>query len=61
MRTPILSRLVLVPLVGPTLVDPMPTAAPPAPEPVRRYRLARMRLDGRASSGRHDHLRRIYD
>jgi hypothetical protein len=34
-----------------------------APAPVRRYRLARVRFDGRASdpSARFEHLKRVYD
>ncbi|HUO73645.1 MAG TPA: hypothetical protein VMU39_22940 [Solirubrobacteraceae bacterium] len=35
----------------------------PASAPVRRYRLARLRLDGRAAepAARFDHLKRVYD
>jgi hypothetical protein len=40
---------------------PPVATAPPTPV-VRRFRLARVRLDPRpAGAGRHDHLRRMYD
>jgi hypothetical protein len=39
-----------------------PTVAP-AGTPIRRYRLARLRLEGRAADrdARYEHLKRIYD
>jgi hypothetical protein len=46
------------------LVADRRSASPdPGPVPVRRYRLARLRLDGRAagSASRFEHLKRVYD
>jgi hypothetical protein len=39
------------------------TRAVAAPGPLRRYRLARLRLDGRSADPerRFDHLKRVYD
>lgn len=39
------------------------TRAVTAPGPLRRYRLARLRLDGRSADPekRFDHLKRVYD
>ena len=46
------------------LVERRDTVAPRNPDArkIRRYRLARLRLNGRATgSARYEHLRRIYD
>jgi len=45
------------------VADGRPTQLQPAGTPVRRYRLARLRFDGRESdpAARHEHLKRIYD
>jgi hypothetical protein len=50
------SKVLLV--AGPRLDSAGPTATP-----IRRFRIARLRLDGRMASGpeRFDHLKRVYD
>lgn len=50
------SKLLLV-------ADQRPTAGDSASSRVRRYRLARLRLEGRASDPalRFDHLKRVYE
>jgi hypothetical protein len=39
----------------------VPSASPRSDEGVRRFRLARLRLEGRATSERFAHLKRSYD
>jgi hypothetical protein len=43
--------------------DPRRTSAEPDGAPLRRYRLARLRLDGRSQDpgSRFEHLSRVYD
>ncbi len=50
------SRLLLV-------ADPRTMAPDPESAPVRRYRLARLRFDGRSPEPDHrfDHLKRVFD
>ncbi len=50
------SKLLLV-------ADPRPASGGTAAVPVRRYRLARLRLDGRSpdSAERFEHLKRVFD
>jgi hypothetical protein len=50
------SKLLLV-------ADPRPTSSRPATAAVRRYRLARLRLEGRATdpANRFAHLKRVFD
>jgi hypothetical protein len=45
------------------VADPRPAAAEPGSAPIRRYRLARLRLEGRALDPAHrfEHLKRVYD
>jgi hypothetical protein len=46
------------------LIAQRPTAAPqPAPVPLRRYRLARLRFESRPAGpdARFEHLKRVYD
>jgi hypothetical protein len=47
-----ISRLTLI---------PEPRAEAPGATLVRRYHLSRLRLNGRPSPGRHEHLKRTYD
>jgi hypothetical protein len=50
------SKLLLV-------ADPRTVPAASAVKPIRRYRLARLRLDGREAVGesRFEHLKRVFD
>lgn len=50
------SRLLLI-------ADPRPSMPRPARVPVRRYRLARLRFEGRPTerSRRFEHLKRVFD
>ncbi|MGI8863518.1 MAG: hypothetical protein ACR2JH_03830 [Solirubrobacteraceae bacterium] len=45
------------------VADRRSVAAEPGMTPLRRYRLARLRLDGRAAdpASRFEHLKRVYD
>ena len=45
------------------IADRRVAASSPGAAPLRRYRLARLRLDGRAAdpASRFDHLKRVYD
>ena len=45
------------------VADRRVATAGPGTAPVRRYRLARLRLDGRSAepASRFDHLKRVYD
>ncbi len=45
------------------VADPRSVPAEPGTVPVRRYRLARVRFDGRATdpASRFEHLKRVYD
>ncbi len=56
MSTPNTSKLLLV-------ADRRTSAAAPSAVPVRRYRLARLRLDGRAAdpATRFEHIKRVFD
>lgn len=56
MSTPITSKLLLV-------ADRRTASREASTVPVRRYRLARLRLDGRAAdpATRFDHLKRVFD
>lgn len=57
----------MTPLATPSKVllvtDRQSRSGEPGTVPVRRYRLARLRLDGRASgpASRFEHLKRVYD
>jgi hypothetical protein len=55
-RPAISSKLLLV-------ADPRPVSPEPGTVPVRRYRLARLRLEARSAdpANRFDHLKRVYD
>ena len=59
--------LAMTPLATPSKVllvaDRQSRSAEPGTVPVRRYRLARLRLDGRAAeaTSRFEHLKRVYD
>ncbi len=56
MSKPITSKLLLV-------ADRRTANPEPSTVPVRRYRLARLRLDGRATAPakRFDHIKRVFD
>ncbi|MEA2159937.1 MAG: hypothetical protein QOD66_2317 [Solirubrobacteraceae bacterium] len=56
MTRPTASKVLLV-------ADRRSVAAEPGTAPLRRYRLARLRLDGRAAepASRFEHLKRVYD
>jgi hypothetical protein len=44
------------------VADRRAASSGPAAAPVRRFRLARLRLDGRAAApSRYEHLKRVYD
>ncbi len=57
MTPPVTSSKVLL------IEDRREQPAEPSTAPVRRYRLARLRLDGRSpdAASRFDHLKRVYD
>jgi hypothetical protein len=56
MNRPTSSRVLLV-------ADRRPASSEAVVAPVRRYRIARLRLDGRIidSGARYEHLKRVYD
>ncbi len=43
--------------------DPRPSSRAPVPAPLRRYRISRLRIEGRLSdpTQRFEHLKRVYD